>query len=48
VLTATVTRDTLAALEQGGFEILRVERFGFRVGGLDPPKSHVLGIAHRV
>jgi hypothetical protein len=41
-------RDTRAALERGGFEIVRVKRFGFRVSALDPPKSHVLGIARRV
>jgi ubiquinone/menaquinone biosynthesis C-methylase UbiE len=41
-------RDTRAALERGGFEILRVKRFGFRVSALDPPKSHLLGIARRV
>jgi ubiquinone/menaquinone biosynthesis C-methylase UbiE len=41
-------RDTRAALERGGFEILQVKRFGFRVSALDPPKSHLLGIARRV
>jgi ubiquinone/menaquinone biosynthesis C-methylase UbiE len=41
-------RETGAALEEGGFRIERVERFGFRVGGLDPPKSHLLGVARRV
>jgi len=41
-------RDTAAALEDGGFAIERVERFGFRIGGLDPPKSHLLGVARRV
>jgi ubiquinone/menaquinone biosynthesis C-methylase UbiE len=41
-------RDTRAALEQRGFEIVRVKRFGFRVSALDPPKSHLLGIARRV
>jgi SAM-dependent methyltransferase len=41
-------RDTRAALERGCFEIVRVKRFGFRVSALDPPKSHLLGIARRV
>jgi ubiquinone/menaquinone biosynthesis C-methylase UbiE len=41
-------RDTRASLERGGFEILQVKRFGFRVSALDPPKSHLLGIARRV
>jgi SAM-dependent methyltransferase len=43
-----LARDTRAALGRGGFEIERVKRFGFRVSALDPPKSHVLGIARRV
>jgi hypothetical protein len=37
-----------AALEDGGFEIERIGRFGFRVSAPDPPKSHVLGVARRV
>lgn len=41
-------RETGLALEAGGFKIVRVERFGFRVGGLDPPKTHLLGVARRV
>jgi ubiquinone/menaquinone biosynthesis C-methylase UbiE len=41
-------RDTRAALELGGFEIEQVKRFGFRVSALDPPKSHLLGIARSV
>ena len=41
-------RETGRALEDGGFRIKRVERFGFRVGGLDPPKTHLLGVAQRL
>jgi len=41
-------RDTRSALENGGFQIERIERFGFRVSALDPPKSHVLGLARRI
>jgi len=41
-------RETGVALEDGGFKIEHVERFGFRVGGLDPPKRHLLGVARRV
>jgi ubiquinone/menaquinone biosynthesis C-methylase UbiE len=43
-----LARDTRAALEEGGFEVEQVTRFGFRVSALDPPKSHLLGIARRV
>jgi SAM-dependent methyltransferase len=41
-------RDTRTTLEQGGFRIGRVERFVFSVSALDPPKTHILGVAHRV
>ena len=41
-------RDTATALTDGGFRIEEVERFGFRVSALDPPKSHLLGVARRV
>lgn len=43
-----LARDTRPALEEGGFQIEHVERFGFRIGALDPPKSHLLGIARRI
>ena len=43
-----LARGTRVALEEGGFQIEHVERFGFRVGALDPPKSHLLGIARRI
>jgi ubiquinone/menaquinone biosynthesis C-methylase UbiE len=42
-----LARDTRAALEDRGFRIERVERFVFSVSALDPPKSHILGIARR-
>jgi ubiquinone/menaquinone biosynthesis C-methylase UbiE len=42
-----LARDTCAALEDRGFRIERVERFVFSVSALDPPKSHILGIARR-
>jgi hypothetical protein len=38
------SRDTRLALEEGDFRVEHVERFGFRVGALDPPKSHLLGV----
>jgi len=41
-------RQTGDALEAGGFKIEQVERFGFRVGGVDPPKTHLLGVARRM
>jgi ubiquinone/menaquinone biosynthesis C-methylase UbiE len=40
-------RDTRSALEDAGFQIERIERFGFRVSALDPPKSHIIGTARR-
>jgi SAM-dependent methyltransferase len=41
-------RDTAASLEAAGFAIEHVERFGFRVAGPDPPKTHILGLARRM
>jgi hypothetical protein len=35
-------------IEQAGFAIDSCERFSFRVPPLDPPKTHVLGVAHTV
>ena len=40
-------RETLALLTAGGFVIEREERFAFGIPPLDPPKTHVLGIARR-
>ena len=38
-------RDTTALLTSAGFAIEREERFAFGIPPLDPPKTHVLGIA---
>ena len=38
-------RDTVAALQEGGFEIVRVDRFGFAPLPLNPRLAHVLGSA---
>ncbi|ETW22342.1 methyltransferase type 11 [Mycobacterium gastri 'Wayne'] len=43
-----LARDTRTALEDGGFGIELVERFVFRVSALDPPKTHILGVARRL
>jgi SAM-dependent methyltransferase len=39
-------RDTLGAMETAGFHVDRVEKFDFRIPPLDPPKTHVCGVAH--
>lgn len=41
-------RDTGLLIEAAGFEIVRCERFSFRIPPLDPPKTHILGVARRV
>lgn len=41
-------RDTGRLIEAAGFEIVRCERFSFRIPPLDPPKTHILGVARRV
>ncbi|HEU4428892.1 MAG TPA: class I SAM-dependent methyltransferase [Myxococcota bacterium] len=43
-----LARDTDALIEAAGFAIERCERFTFRIPPVDPPKTHVLGIARRV
>lgn len=43
-----LARDTDALIEATGFAIERCERFTFRIPPLDPPKTHVLGVARRV
>ena len=43
-----LSRETGAALADGGFRIERVERFEFSVSALDPKKTHILGTARRV
>jgi hypothetical protein len=40
-------RETDRLIEVAGFAIERCERFSFRIPPLDPPKTHVLGIARR-
>jgi len=40
-------RDTTALLVAAGFVIEREERFAFGIPPLDPPKTHVLGVARR-
>jgi ubiquinone/menaquinone biosynthesis C-methylase UbiE len=40
-------RDTTALLEAAGLAIEREERFAFGIPPLDPPKTHVLGLARR-
>jgi SAM-dependent methyltransferase len=41
-------RETDRVIEAAGFVIERCDRFSFRVPPLDPPKTHVLGVARRV
>jgi ubiquinone/menaquinone biosynthesis C-methylase UbiE len=40
-------RDTAAAIEQAGFEIERIERFGFAATRFEPSIPHILGGAVR-
>lgn len=42
-----LTRDTLPAIEQAGFEIQSSRRFGFSPGPPVPPIPHILGVARR-
>lgn len=41
-------RDTDRLIESAGFEVVRCEQFSFRIPPLDPPKTHILGVARRV
>jgi ubiquinone/menaquinone biosynthesis C-methylase UbiE len=41
-------RDTERLIEAAGFTIERCDRFTFRIPPLDPPKTHVLGVARRL
>ena len=43
-----LARDTDRLIEAAGFVIERCDRFAFRIPPLDPPKTHVLGVARRV
>jgi ubiquinone/menaquinone biosynthesis C-methylase UbiE len=41
-------RNASLLIEAAGFEIERCDRFSFRIPPLDPPKTHILGMARRV
>jgi ubiquinone/menaquinone biosynthesis C-methylase UbiE len=41
-------RDTDRLIAAAGFAVERCDRFTFRVPPLDPPKTHVLGVARRL
>jgi hypothetical protein len=41
-------RDTATAIEAGGFQIERCERFAFRACAIEPSVPHILGVARRV
>ena len=43
-----LARETDRLIEAAGFAIERCDRFSFRIPPLDPPKSHVLGVARRI
>lgn len=43
-----LARETDRLIEAAGFAIEHCDRFSFRVPPLDPPKTHVLGVARRV
>ena len=43
-----LARDTARLIEDAGFAIERCDRFSFRIPPLDPPKSHILGVARRI
>jgi hypothetical protein len=47
VRRSELARETDRAIEAAGFAIERCERFTFRIPPLDPPKTHVLGVARR-
>jgi ubiquinone/menaquinone biosynthesis C-methylase UbiE len=43
-----LARETDLEIEAAGFAIERCERFTLRIPPLDPPKTHVLGVARRL
>jgi SAM-dependent methyltransferase len=43
-----LARETERLIDAAGFAIERCERFSFRIPPLDPPKTHVLGVARRI
>ena len=42
-----LARETDRLIEEAGFAIERCERFTFRIPPVDPPKTHILGVARR-
>jgi len=42
-----LARETDRLIARAGFVIERCERFSFRIPPLDPPKTHILGVARR-
>jgi ubiquinone/menaquinone biosynthesis C-methylase UbiE len=42
-----MARETQASIETAGFEVERIDRFGFTPGAPVPPIPHILGIARR-
>lgn len=42
-----LARETDQLIARAGFVIERCERFAFRIPPLDPPKTHILGVARR-
>ena len=42
-----LARETDRLIEEASFTIERCERFTFRIPPLDPPKTHVLGVARK-
>lgn len=43
-----LARETDRLIEAAGFAIERCDRFTFRIPPVDPPKTHVLGVARRL
>ena len=43
-----LARETDRLIEAAGFAIERCQRFTFRIPPVDPPKTHVLGVARRL
>jgi SAM-dependent methyltransferase len=42
-----LARETERLIEEAGFAIERCDRFSFRIRPMDPPKTHILGVARR-
>jgi ubiquinone/menaquinone biosynthesis C-methylase UbiE len=42
-----LARETDRLIEEAGFTIEQWERFSFRIPPLDPPKTHIIGVARR-